>query len=87
VERRSLVLARYEIRITGRLDRAAAAALAGFDVTACGSVTVISGELDQAGLNGLLERIRFLGLELVDARRVRGSPGHHGGVAAPEQAL
>ena len=86
MERRGLVLARYEIRIAGQLDRAAAAALAGFDVTACGTVTVISGELDQAGLNGLLERIRFLGLELVDARRVPGSSGRHGGVAAPEQA-
>jgi hypothetical protein len=34
---------------------------------------VIRGEFDQAGLHGVLERIRFLGLDLVEVRRVRGS--------------
>jgi hypothetical protein len=66
--------ARYEIRIAGRLDERATAAFAGLEVAARGSVTVIRGELDQAGLHGALERIRFLGLDLVDVRRVRGSP-------------
>jgi hypothetical protein len=68
------VLACYEIRIAGRLDERAAAAFAGLDVAARGSVTVIRGEFDQASLHGVLERIRFLGLDLVEARRVRGSP-------------
>ena len=68
------MLARYEIRIADRLDERATAAFAGLDVAACGSVTVITGELDQAGLHGVLERIRFLGLDLVEVRRVRGSP-------------
>jgi hypothetical protein len=68
------VLARYEIRIAGRLDERATAAFAGLDVAARGSVTVISGEFDQAGLHGVLERIRFLDLDLLDVRRVRGSP-------------
>jgi hypothetical protein len=68
------VLARYEIRIAGQLDETAAAAFASLEVTARGDVTVIRGEFDQASLHGLLERIRFLGLDLVDARRVRGSP-------------
>ena len=72
--RRKLVLARYEIRIGGRLDERATAAFAGLDVAARGSVTVIRGEFDQAGLHGVLERIRFLGLDLVEVRRVRGSP-------------
>ena len=68
------MLARYEIRIAGRLDETATAAFAGLDVTARGKVTVIRGEFDQAGLHGVLERIRFLGLDLVQVRRVRGSP-------------
>ena len=68
------MLARYEIRIAGRLDETATAAFAGLDVAARGSVTVISGEFDQAGLHGVLERIRFLDLDLLDVRRVHGSP-------------
>jgi hypothetical protein len=67
---------RYEIRIAGQLDKTAAAIFAGLEVTARGSVTVIRGEFDQAGLHGLLERIRSLGLDLVEARRVRGPPTH-----------
>lgn len=64
---------RYAVRLTGRIDEVAAAALAGLDVSAAGGVTVVSGEFDQAGLQGLLELIRMLGLELIDARRVRGT--------------
>lgn len=66
---------RYEIRIVGRLDETVAAAVfGGLTVRARDDVTVIRGELDQAGLHGVLERIRSLQLELVDARRARGFP-------------
>ena len=65
---------RYEIRVAGQLDEITAAAFDGLDVAARGTVTVITGELDQAALHGLLERIRSLDLELVEARRV-GGPG------------
>ena len=65
---------RYEIRVAGQLDETTAAAFAGLDVAVRGTVTVITGQLDQAALHGLLERIRSLGLELVEARRARG-PG------------
>jgi hypothetical protein len=68
------VLARYEIRIAGRLDERATAAFEGLDIAARGSVTLIRGEFDQASLHGVLERIRYLGLDLVEVRRVRGSP-------------
>jgi hypothetical protein len=67
------VPARYEIRIAGQLDELAARAFAGLDVSIRGGVTVISGEFDQAALHGVLERIRTLGLDLLEARRVRGS--------------
>ncbi len=60
----------YEIRITGQLDETSAAAFAGLDVASQGQATVITGEFDQAALHGLLERIRLLGLDLVEARRV-----------------
>lgn len=69
----------YEIRIAGQLDESAAAAFEGLDVTASGGVTVVRGEFDQASLHGLLELIRALGLDLVEARRVRGSPGQRAG--------
>jgi hypothetical protein len=69
------VLSRYEIRVAGELDEATAAAFAGLDVAVRGAVTVITGELDQAGLHGLLERIRSLDLELVEARRCRRPAG------------
>lgn len=74
VGRRGLVRARYEIRIAGRLDEKTAAEFADLEVAVRGSVTVIRGEFDQASLHGLLERIRFFGLDLLEARRVRGSP-------------
>ena len=67
------MLARYEIRIAHPLDEVIAAAFEGLDLRGDGDVTVVLGELDQAALHGVLERVRALGLELVDARRVRRS--------------
>jgi hypothetical protein len=64
----------YEIRVAGQLDETSAAAFAGLEVASQGQVTVITGEFDQAALHGLLERIRLLGLDLVEARRVGGAP-------------
>jgi hypothetical protein len=64
----------YEIRIAGQFDEACAAAFAGLDVTSHGEIMVITGEFDQAALHGLLERIRLLRLDVVEARRVSGPP-------------
>lgn len=72
--KKKLVPAWYEIRVAGQLDQTAADAFAGLDVAIGDAVTAIRGELDQAGLNGLLERIRSLQLDLVDVRRVRRAP-------------
>jgi hypothetical protein len=75
----------YEIRIAGQLDPAAATAFADLSITASGGMTVLRGVFDQAGLHGLLEWIRALDLDLVDARRVRGPAtsqvGQAGGVS------
>jgi hypothetical protein len=64
----------YQIRIAGHLDEATAAVFDGLDVVSGADVTVITGEFDQAALHGLLERIRSLGLYLLEARRVTGTP-------------
>jgi hypothetical protein len=64
----------YEIRIAGQFDEACAAAFAGLDVAFNDQETVITGDFDQAALHGLLERIRLLGLDLVEARRLSGAP-------------
>jgi hypothetical protein len=64
----------YEIRIAGQLDETALGSLAGLNVTCRDGVTVITGQFDQAALHGMLEMIRSLGLDLVEARRVRGAP-------------
>jgi hypothetical protein len=69
------VLARYDIRIAGQLDEATIAAFGDLDVCVHSTVTVITGDFDQAALHGLLERIRLLGLDLVEAQRVRGRRG------------
>ena len=64
----------YEIRIAGHLDEATLRSFMGLDLTYRDGVTVITGQFDQAALHGMLEMIRSLGLDLLEARRVRGSP-------------
>lgn len=59
----------YEIRVAGRMGPAAREAFAGLDIDLEPSTTVVSGEMDQAALHGLLDRVRALGLELLDIRR------------------
>jgi hypothetical protein len=60
----------YEIRIAGQLDETTITAFAELAVISRGAVTVIIGQFDQAALHGLLEMIRSLGLDLLEARRV-----------------
>ncbi len=60
----------YEVRVIGEVGPAARAAFADVAVEVEPPATVLSGELDQAALHGLIERIEALGLELVDIRRV-----------------
>jgi hypothetical protein len=59
----------YDITVRGRLSAALAEGFDGLSATACGSDTVLRGEIDQAALHGALERVESLGLELLDVRR------------------
>ena len=66
-----VAMTRYEIRIAHALDEEVSRAFDGLVITPKGDVTVLTGDLDQAALHGLLERIRSLGYDLIDALRVR----------------
>jgi hypothetical protein len=68
---------RYEIRLTGRLDRRWATWFDGMAVAYADGVTVISGEVvDQSALHGLLHRVRDLGLPLVSVVRLDADRTH-----------
>ncbi|WP_127503098.1 hypothetical protein [Actinoplanes solisilvae] len=58
----------YEVLVAGVLGPAARAAFAGLSTRDETDSTVVCGELDQAGLHGVLDRIRALGLDLVGIR-------------------
>jgi hypothetical protein len=62
---------RYELRVKGVLDRRWSAWFDGLQVTSDGHETVIAGPVtDQAALHGLLAKVRDLGLELLEVRRI-----------------
>jgi len=64
----------YEIRVAGTLGPVAQQAFAELAVDVEPTATVLSGDLDQAGLHELLDRIRALGLELVDVKQAPQRP-------------
>ena len=65
----------YEIRIRGRVSDMTLASFDGLDSEIEPAETVLRGTVaDQAALHGILERVRELGLELLEVRRVPGSP-------------
>jgi hypothetical protein len=59
----------YEIRVVGSIGPAARAAFANLDVEVEPTSTVLSGALEQSDLHAMLDRVRALGLELVDVRQ------------------
>jgi hypothetical protein len=62
----------YEIRIKGRLGEPVMQAFAGFTASVRAPETILSGAIsDQHALYLLLERIRSLGLELLEVRQLQ----------------
>ena len=62
----------YEIRVVGSLGPAARDAFTDVAIETEPTATVLWGDMDQAGLHVLLDRVRALGLELMDIREVPG---------------
>lgn len=58
----------YEIRVVGSIGPAAREAFSGMDIELEPAATVLSGTLDQPSLHAMLDRVRALGLELLDVR-------------------
>jgi hypothetical protein len=61
---------RYRIVISGGLGETGRVAFEEFEIGSNGKNTVLTADLDQAGLYGALNRILSLGLELVELSRV-----------------
>lgn len=60
----------YQIRIEGHLDERWLRWFEGLNVSPLPEgETLISGEMDQSALHGVLSRIRDLGLELISVQR------------------
>jgi hypothetical protein len=59
----------YEIRVLGSIGPAARQAFADVSVEVEPTSTVLSADLSQPDLHALLDRIRDLGLELVEVRQ------------------
>jgi len=61
----------YEFRIKGRLSDSVSDAFQDFTTSVKPAETIVRGDLrDQSELHGVLERIRSLGLELIEVRRL-----------------
>jgi hypothetical protein len=56
----------YQIKVIGSFGPATHEAFADMVVEVQPTVTVLSGNLDQRGLHAVLDRVRALGLELVE---------------------
>lgn len=62
---------RYDVRVVGPWVPAVAADFPDLEVTYAGTAVVLSADLDQAALHGLLERLRVHGIELIEVKRAR----------------
>src|SRR5690349_24895069 len=64
----------YEVRVAGKLGPSAREAFADVVIEAESASTILSAQLDQPGLHALLDRVRALGLELVDIQQAPDPP-------------
>jgi len=69
---------RYEVTIRGEPGEALLGAFSDVTVRQASGVTVLSADLDQAALHGLLARIADLGIDLLGVRLV-ARPAQPGG--------
>ena len=65
----------YEIRVIGALGPAAREAFSDVSIDVEPTATVLTADFGQSGLHALLDRVRDLGLELVDIKQIPVSPG------------
>jgi hypothetical protein len=70
MRREGAVPSHYVLTVKGQPGELLQAAFDDVAVSSGPGVTVLSAELDRAGLHGLLERIAELGLDLLDVRLV-----------------
>ena len=67
----------YEIRIKGHLDNRRAASFEGLTVTREeNGITLLTGRVDQAGLHGLLKKVRDSGMPLISVVQVQINETH-----------
>lgn len=67
-------LTRYAITIRGEAGKALRAAFDDLDLSTKDGFTILRADVpDQAALHGVIERVRALGLELVDVRLENGA--------------
>lgn len=64
----------YEVRVAGKLGRSAREAFTDIIIEVEPASTILSAQLDQDGLHALLDRVRALGLELVDIQQAPDPP-------------
>lgn len=64
----------YRITVEGEFDDVTAAMFRDLTVEACaGHTSLLTTEVDQAGLNGVLDRLRLIGASLVSLDRAAPS--------------
>jgi hypothetical protein len=78
---------RYRIIVSGRLGNITREVFEDLCVECDGSNTGLTGELDQAALYGVLNRIPAFGLELVALNRLDDEPAETGPVRAVQLTL
>jgi hypothetical protein len=61
----------YAIRVNGHLGAMLLSAFPAMVPEQHGSITVLTGMLDQSGLHGVLAEIEALGLDLLEVRQLR----------------
>ena len=78
---------RYRIIVSGRLGKLAREVFEGLCAECDGANTGLTGELDQAALYGVLNRIQAFGLELVALNRLDDEPKRRPDALARSEGL